>query len=67
MSIEHLCRNHPEGKQWIEGKAAACKHHEVIRHQWSVREGRKSKRRKDRRAGKIGVDRDGFISGSDFD
>lgn len=61
--IEHLCRDHPEGKQWIEGKASACRHHrKVVRAlNWISSE---EVRAKDRAAGKIGVDRGGFVSGT---
>lgn len=62
MTVEHLCRNHPEGKQWIDGKAAACEHHRTIRraYNWiSSAEVRKM----DRAAGKVGVDRGTHISG----
>lgn len=66
MSIEHLCRNHPEGKQWVDGKASACQHHRKIKRAFNWISTQEVKKR-DRQAGKIGVDRGGFISGSDFD
>lgn len=66
MSIEHLCKDHPEGKQWVDGKAVACPHHQVQRRVFNWISGDEVRKR-DKAAGKIGVDRGGFISGSDFD
>jgi hypothetical protein len=64
VSTEHLCRNHPKGKRWEPGTAASCPHHRPAnRKSLSYREGKTFRRKRDREAGVVGVERGGVIHG----
>lgn len=59
----HMCREHPDGKQWVDGPVAGCPHHETNRAAPRVRMGRKERAALDKQAGTIGREGDGYIHG----
>lgn len=63
MSTAHLCYDHPDGKQWIDGKASACPHHKGDRPMQRVRMGRRERAALDKQAGVVGQDFGSHIGG----
>ncbi len=71
MTTQHFCDKAKGENKWAEGPVIACKlHGHDGRKQLGYREGRKDRAKRDRQAGRIGVDRGydpggggGYISG----
>lgn len=72
MATEHLCKGRPEyeegGDAWVAGPVAGCPYHDsrgraVPKVKGIV--GKREARAIDRRAGSLGTQRDGFVSGRD--
>lgn len=66
---QHLCPNHPDGKQWVDGAVSSCEHDHGGDKPRTMRRAfvdRKAHRQADKAQGSIGTARDGYISGADY-
>lgn len=65
---QHFCPKNPDGEGWYEGTVAQCEHLHGSNKPKNMRRAfrdRKAARAADQRAGVMGVDRGGYISGTD--
>ncbi len=66
MATQHLCDNHPDTPgDWASGSVDRCPHHDRLTSVGRVRGSGKQRRIDDAKAGQIGIDRGGYIHGTE--